>query len=424
MTILRTFPTVVFCLLGLCAQVGSAGAATINAATCSQAAVQSAVNSASSGDTVIVPAGTCTWSSSVQSTKAIAIKGAGIANTVINSGINSAYGVGIIQYTPSTGEATKTFELSGFTLDGRYGSGCFLANAPDATTAITGLKVHDNKFANGNSRAIILSGLEFGVFYKNQFQDNYIAISSIGSEMAGWNYPLTQGGANYPYFEDNTFNQTIARGGFIVETGRGGRIVFRHNAITNYGGGGGEVFDAHGVNGSYPSDTGTVSAEYYNNNIGLSTSTRVLFHRGGKMIFANNVITGSGYLEMTEYQGWSYCTSAPYPKPQQANNSFYWNNGAPIPSLYCPSGGCTSCNQYDVTFIKPNRDYWLPASGPESFRPGACASNTFYASTDTGVIFKCSPANNWTTYYRPYTYPHPLTGTAGAPSSPTNLRVI
>src|SRR5208337_2610859 len=34
----------------------------ITAASCSQANVQTAMNSANDGDTVIVPAGTCTWS--------------------------------------------------------------------------------------------------------------------------------------------------------------------------------------------------------------------------------------------------------------------------------------------------------------------------------------------------------------------------
>jgi hypothetical protein len=405
-----------------CISGHEAGAATINASSCAQSAVQSAVNAASSGDTVVVPAGVCTWSTPVQLSDAIALKGAGIGATVINGAINAPYGTGMIQYRPSVVEATKTLEVSGFTLDARYTSGCLMATAPDATNAITGLKIHDNRFVNGNSRAVILSGLEFGVFYRNQFQDNYIAISSIGSEMDGWKYPVAQGGPNYPYFEDNTFNQTVARGGFIVETGRGGRIVFRHNTISNYGGSGSEVFDAHGVNGSYPADTGTVSAEYYHNTIDLAVSSRVLFHRGGKMIFANNVITGGGSLQMTEYQGWSYCTSAPYPKPQQVNSSFYWNNSIPNPSLYCPSGGCTSCNQYDSTYIQQNRDFWYPTAGPSASRPASCAANSYYGTTDTDVIYKCGAGSTWTVAFQPYTYPHPLRGSSLP--SPSNLRAM
>jgi hypothetical protein len=280
------------------------------------------------------------------------------------------------------------------------------------------LKIHDNQFLNCFSRAIVLTGLEFGVFYRNQFQDNYIAISVIGSEMTGWNYPYAQGGPNYPFFEDNTFVQTIARGGFICETGRGGRIVFRHNTITGYGGGGAEVWDAHGVNGTYPADTGTVSIEYYNNNIQLSASSRVLNHRGGRAIVFDNVVTGAGgYFSMTEYQGWSYCSSAPYPKPQQVNNSYYWNNtsgGNPMnPTLTCSSGSCSSCGQYDSMYIQLNRDYWLPTRGVDSAKPSTCTQGGYYGAIDTGKLYNCN-GSSWALQYTPYTYPHPLASGASA----------
>lgn len=53
-------------------------ASIINAASCSQTHVQTAVNSAVNGDTVLVPAGTCTWNSAVSITnKTITLTGAG-----------------------------------------------------------------------------------------------------------------------------------------------------------------------------------------------------------------------------------------------------------------------------------------------------------------------------------------------------------
>ena len=53
-------------------------AATINAANCTQSTVQAAINSAADGDTVTVPAGTCTWSAAVSiSNKTITLRGAG-----------------------------------------------------------------------------------------------------------------------------------------------------------------------------------------------------------------------------------------------------------------------------------------------------------------------------------------------------------
>jgi hypothetical protein len=62
-----------------------ARAATINAASCASSSVSAAMAGAASGDTVVVPAGNCTWSSSpdVPSGKALTIQGAGAGNTNI-----------------------------------------------------------------------------------------------------------------------------------------------------------------------------------------------------------------------------------------------------------------------------------------------------------------------------------------------------
>src|SRR5262245_11537674 len=81
----RGLPT----LLLLSLTLGLAGpiqAADINAASCSQSAVQSAINAAVSGDRVIVPAGSCsTWNVSI-SGKRLTLQGAGIGVTNINGG--------------------------------------------------------------------------------------------------------------------------------------------------------------------------------------------------------------------------------------------------------------------------------------------------------------------------------------------------
>src|SRR3989304_7316481 len=62
--------TYIFCISDVYAE-------TIYATSCSFGDVQTAVNAASSGDTVVVPAGSCTWSSvlTLSSTKAIILQG-------------------------------------------------------------------------------------------------------------------------------------------------------------------------------------------------------------------------------------------------------------------------------------------------------------------------------------------------------------
>ena len=66
-------------------------AATINASSCSSANVQTAVNSAAAGDTVQIPAGSCSWTG-VTLAKAITLQGAGQGATTIDvSGGNPAF---------------------------------------------------------------------------------------------------------------------------------------------------------------------------------------------------------------------------------------------------------------------------------------------------------------------------------------------
>lgn len=62
-----------------------AKAATFTAATCSPTDVQAAINLASNGDIVIIPAGTCLWTSGISYTKCITLTGTGTPNNSIST---------------------------------------------------------------------------------------------------------------------------------------------------------------------------------------------------------------------------------------------------------------------------------------------------------------------------------------------------
>src|SRR5262249_24514308 len=103
---------------GLFQYVESVQAATVNAASCSQANVQAAIASASNGDTVIVPAGSCTWTSGISlGTKAITLQGAGIGATNITHNISGSQ-VNLITFAQ---HATIHTRITGFSfLGGSY----------------------------------------------------------------------------------------------------------------------------------------------------------------------------------------------------------------------------------------------------------------------------------------------------------------
>jgi hypothetical protein len=84
------------------------GAATINAPTCSSTDVQTAINSAAAGDTVVIPNGTCAWTSGVTiNGKAVKVQGGGAGRVI-------AYSL-----TPLTiGNGSKTLTVASTRVDG------------------------------------------------------------------------------------------------------------------------------------------------------------------------------------------------------------------------------------------------------------------------------------------------------------------
>jgi hypothetical protein len=87
----RSFIALLFCALAMT----EAYASTYPAASCSASAVQAAINSAASGDTVTIPAGTCTWTSGVTiSGKGITVNGAGTSRIIAVSSTSLSLGTG------------------------------------------------------------------------------------------------------------------------------------------------------------------------------------------------------------------------------------------------------------------------------------------------------------------------------------------
>src|SRR5688572_30520836 len=93
-------------------------AASINAASCKSSDVQAAINTAQNGDTVVVPSGTCAWTTTVVMNKAIKLTTSGTV-TILNNMTGSA---DMLQLFES---ASGHAELSGFIFEQGTGTNSY-----------------------------------------------------------------------------------------------------------------------------------------------------------------------------------------------------------------------------------------------------------------------------------------------------------
>lgn len=409
-----------------------ARAATFTATTCSRGDVGTAVIAALASpdgeNTVTVPAGQCTWNSSLVLTRGITLKGAGIGQTVITSAVSPAFGASIVHYAVTNPSANEPLRITGFTFDGNWNSGCvyLVRNSFTNSTYTTKARIDSNRFTRcGNTsypgRAIQVDGLTFGVIDHNIFVDNQKTFDDEESDNYGWAIAPDIGGPHSMYFEDNDVTNSDSRCSLITSGGQGGRYVIRHNTFNTVGSmASGQHFDIHGT----LSDRGTVTAEIYRNTLTTRAGAyQFLDHRGGTaMVFQNRTIKASGDIEMQLREE----DTGTYPLLDQVTNSFYWSNG------YGVSTGqeqpITPFVAQGAPYVQLNRDYFTPSVGLEAAKPAACNDGTYFAATDTDQLYRCHPANTWSLLYRPYTYPHPLASGAPpdqlSPSRPTGLQVL
>ena len=274
-------------------------AATINATSCSQNDVQTAINSASDGDTVIVPAGICTWTTihqntpavTIPNTKGITLLGAGIDQTIIidNTDTDSNKEVAI----KVSGSIGRPFRISGFTID-NGGKG---TSYNDGGMSIGGncdaFRIDNIKFVGYGSGTggIVISGKTYGVIDHNIFLDVYMGAKIYGDRANNgadsWLEDQSMGTARAVYMEDNNFLSTGSHK-ITNDAYRGARFVFRYNTVVD------ATMSTHGACTS-GSMRGVRHYEIYENSFSLNYVTnwsRALHLRGGTGVIYNNTFSG------------------------------------------------------------------------------------------------------------------------------------
>jgi len=463
----------------------SAFAATIRAASCVSSDVQAAINSATAGDTIVLPPCTVTYTTpasntpSVNINKAVTVQGQTICagrattlactdQTIINDGTGTGPDEDPFLISVSGGR------LTGITIFDPRPNGDYKF-AVDTARGTTNWRIDHCHIHPSNTTTGGIGALGFGLIDHNYIDTANTGVSGQGDHPLdakyngdyNWSQPLNAGTANAIYIEDNEFVYSQVLNG--IDNYDGARWVFRYNDVQ------GTNIANHGLD-STSNGRSTMLSEVYNNT--FSNSGTHIYQwfvtRGGTYFVFNNVISASGgsfdlFIDLREYradtsqyqwgicdgtnpidgntlgqQGWPCMDQVGRATNQLATPSYSWGNNwkGSAPTVantqVCGSSDCSSTNRAGVYQILNNREFYVEApnfngtvgtgTGLLSARPATCSGSVGYWATDTNTLYQCSGANTWSAFYRPYSYPHPLQTQGSAPVSgitpPTNLVTI
>lgn len=283
-----------------------AGVTTITALSASLADVQSAIASAKDGDTVIVPAGSANWTSSLTITKGVTLRGAttvtGTAasptvtdnTTIVDAITNRSGNPAFVSLFNVTLTGSQTFRLTGVTLQGG-GSSQTVVNGGSVRLdgSSSTVRIDHCHFKQVNNDNIGVYGSTYGVIDHNVLDMNTrsLSVDMFNGDTTGsngdsaWAAPTNWGGSNFMFFEDNTVNnptttQTIGS----IDCHTGGRYVARYsqwnNALPN-------------THGTQTRDRSARAIEVYKNNYNFTYTANAGQIRGGTALIHDNVYGGS-----------------------------------------------------------------------------------------------------------------------------------
>lgn len=365
-------------------------AATVNAASCSQSDVASAITAASAGDTVQVPAGSCSWTS-LSITKAVHLKGAGIDVTTI-----------AVSGSGATKQSAGVIRISDFTFT-KTGGG----NSSKALTfggswaSAEPIIFHDNKVQISDTGFILIDVPGGVIIANNEFigawDDSFIQ-PKANSGQNSWSTADTLGdrdtdGKLNVYVEDNTFYGGTNQG---IDCDDNTRCVYRYNYL---------LYSSFNTHGWATSPAGVRHFEVYNNHFDHQGSTAEIGNqnwsvwiRGATGFIYNNQfadIAGSHWGNKSELQftirgaedarPQGSCGNVSYPVPHQLGQNHNGSSYFTDPIRWYSNTGTLAV-----------------AAGFNWGNPCGLTFSTFWQENRDYVIGTAKPG------YVAYTYPHPL----------------
>lgn len=290
----------------LLSALGQVEAGVITAISPSLTDITRAISSAVDGDLVVVPAGTATWTSTLNITKGITLQGATtitgttsnptvtdatiIQDNVVRSGDSQM----IIRATLTPGQS---FRLTGFT----FKPGTLTTGANNGGVHLEGTcpstRIDHCHFDRLYDNPLIMTpnGQIYGVIDHCVFDErhNYLTTQLTHSGLGGhdwgdgsWAESPYFGSEKFLFLEDNTFRN--ADGGIVngLDCYGGARYVFRYNYLVDI------PFGGHGTE-STSRWRGVRVLEAYNNTCVWNLVTPKGQLRSGTLIEYNNLWTGS-----------------------------------------------------------------------------------------------------------------------------------
>lgn len=229
---------VILYALVLTAAVVATDSATINCDSCSQTDVQAGIDASSDGDTVVIPAGDCSWTARVEIvSKAITLQGAGVGQTLIRRNIASS-SERALRLSVTSGELVTIKDIEWRNEVNASNEGIVQIGGT-WTAAHNSYRITDCKFYQTRAgRMVKVNGL-YGLFDNCTFEDvngggQGISVFKSDNEAATntWHTAQAFGTTNFVTVEDCLFDYDDDADG-VMDCYDGSKILFRSNVVVN-----------------------------------------------------------------------------------------------------------------------------------------------------------------------------------------------
>jgi hypothetical protein len=399
------------------ASSGAAQAATINARSPSFIDVSTAVASAAKGDTVVVPAGSASWTKTLVISKPITLMGQTTVSytnetandqTIILDDVsprNPIIHANVIAGDMTVEPTVPLLQIKGFTFRGS-------PNTPSSSNIAAiqlegicpAVRISNCDFDRLYQRSIYNFGWVYGVMdnclhtLTHYTQTGVMGMATYNGQKNGngsWMEDPHWGSYKFFFTENNVVHNLFKKGG-NMDAKRGARYVVRYSKIYD-----GSFIQTHGTEGD--PDRGCRAIEFYNNICTRSTdgpgSPGGL--RSGNILFHDNQYKGtalnSPYLALVafrtlvNFQPWGLASGA-NSWDENDSHGLYASGTAATNSVVGASGGSTSFNVAGNLSAYNTGGYSIRNT---STGLGSVILAAVYNSTTNRTLITCAYGQDW-----------------------------